>query len=40
MVLDITSLISGKVDKIDFDYYFGETFAIGNVDLTKIKCLK
>ena len=27
-------------DKIDFDYYFGETFAIGNVELTKIKCLK
>lgn len=27
-------------DKIDFDYYLGETFALGNVDLKKIKCLK
>ena len=26
--------------KIDFDYYLGETFALGNVDLKKIKCLK
>lgn len=27
-------------DKIDFDYYLGETFTLGNVDLKKIKCLK
>ena len=27
-------------DNIDFDYYFGETFALGNVDLSKINCLK
>lgn len=27
-------------DNIDFDYYFGETFALGNVDLSKITCLK
>ena len=27
-------------DKIDFDYYLGEAFALGNVDLTKINCLK
>ena len=27
-------------DKIDFDYYFGERFALGKVDLTKIKCLR
>lgn len=31
----------GLVDhEIDFDYYFGETFALGNVDLSKITCLK
>ena len=27
-------------DKIDFDYYFGETFSLGNVDLSRINCLK
>ena len=27
-------------DKIDYKYYFGEMFAIGNVDLERIKCLK
>ena len=27
-------------DNIDFDYYLGETFALGNVDLSKITCLK
>ena len=27
-------------DKLDFDYYLGETFALGNVDMKKIKCLK
>ena len=27
-------------DEVDFAYYFGEKFAIGNVDLTKINCLK
>lgn len=27
-------------DKIDFNYYLGEVFALGNVDLKKIKCLK
>ena len=27
-------------DNIDFDYYFGETFALGNVQLNKINCLK
>ena len=26
-------------DEIDFDYYLSETFALGNVDLSKIKCL-
>ena len=27
-------------DTIDFDYYLGETFSLGNVDLSKINCLK
>ena len=36
----IISYLGLADEKIDFDYYFGETFAIGNVDLTKIKCLK
>ena len=27
-------------DNIDFDYYLGEAFSLGNVDLKKIKCLK
>ena len=26
--------------EVDFDYYLGETFSIGDVDLTKIKCLQ
>ena len=31
----------GLVDnKIDFDYYFGESFALGNVDLTKLMHLR
>lgn len=25
--------------EIDFNYYLGETFALGNVDLSKINCL-
>ena len=25
---------------IDFDYYFGETFALGDVDISKIECTK
>ena len=36
----IISYLGLADEKIDFDYYFGETFAIGNVDLKKIKCLK
>lgn len=27
-------------DKIDFNYYFGEDFSLGTVDLSKIKCLQ
>lgn len=27
-------------DNIDFNYYLGETFALANVDLTKINCLR
>lgn len=27
-------------DDIDFDYYLGETFSLGNVDLSKINILK
>ena len=27
-------------DNIDFDYYLGEAFSLGNVDFKKIKCLK
>ena len=27
-------------DNIDFNYYLGETFALDNVDLTKINCLR
>ncbi len=27
-------------DNIDLNYYLGETFVLGNVDLTKINCLK
>ena len=27
-------------DHIDYDYYFGETFSLGDVDISKIGCLK
>lgn len=27
-------------EEIDYEYYFGDTFAIGDVDLAKIKCLQ
>lgn len=27
-------------DKVDFNYYLGESFSLGNVDLSKINCLK
>lgn len=27
-------------EEINFDYYFGEHFSLGNVDLSKIKCLQ
>ena len=27
-------------DEVDFNYYFSEKFSIGNVDLSKIECLK
>lgn len=37
---EIISYLGLADDKVDFDYYSGEAFAIGNVDLTKIKCLK
>lgn len=26
-------------DEIDFDYYFGEDFSLGHVDLSEIQCL-
>ena len=27
-------------EEVDYNYYFSEEFSIGNIDLTKINCLK
>ena len=36
----IISYLGLADDKIDFDYYFGEAFALGDMDLKRIICLK
>lgn len=37
--VSIIKYLNLTTNDVDFEYYLGETFSIGNVDLSKIKCL-
>lgn len=37
---NIITYLNVADDCVDYDYYFGESFALGNIDLSKIKCLQ